>query len=136
MTHVILTYAEVEALKAENERLREDLTAYRETPLEEAHKLLSKKADQEILFIELNQKLTEQNRIMKDALTEALDWICPHTEAAEQFKKTGPRVWCNECSQYLRSEADATVSTRLSEALAKVSALQAAASEAAGKEIK
>lgn len=69
-------------------------------------------------------RLTEANRIMKEILTEALDWICPHTEAVEQFNKTGPRAWCCECHNYLRSKSDATFPERAREALAKVADME------------
>ena len=50
----------------------------------------------------------------REALEEAYDWLCPHTEAAAQ-KKSHPdiRAWCCDCHNYLRSEADATLFERI-----------------------
>jgi hypothetical protein len=61
--------------------------------------------------------LTEQNVKLRSLLDETLDWLCPHTEAAEQFKLTGPRVWCCDCSNYLRLDEDTTLFERVQEAV-------------------
>jgi len=47
-------------------------------------------------------------------LEEATDWLCPHTEAAQQ-KKEHPdiRAWCCDCHNYLRLPEDATLYDRV-----------------------
>jgi hypothetical protein len=55
----------------------------------------------------------------KALLEETLDWLCSHPEAAELYKLHGPRQWCSDCQNYLRTPEDASLHERIENFLKK-----------------
>ena len=67
------------------------------------------------------RKSAEELLVERDAvlglLSEASEWLCPHTEAVKKFREHGLRTWCCDCHNYLRSEVDASLPERVRAAL-------------------
>lgn len=68
---------------------------------------------------ELFNKLNKKNSLLE----EAVDWLCPHIEATIEFKRRQTvqtnvgRVWCSECSNYIRLDSDTNLIERIQEEL-------------------
>jgi hypothetical protein len=64
-------------------------------------------------------ELKKEVERLRELLSEARDWLCPHTEAAQLFRTTDiGRSWCCDCHNYVRSEDDCSLIERIDATLA------------------
>ena len=78
------------------------------------------------MYVDTAKALLDRIDELENLLSESSDWLCIHSEAVvewERRRKEMPgkegRVWCCDCSQYLRSDGDVSLNNRISMALGR-----------------